>query len=197
MFFKERLQSAPGRVLELGCGSGNNLLLFQAFGWEVVGVDICADALADAQFNLNFENQTATIYQTDLTQDFPNLTGQFDAIILPSFNYYVPRTSFVKLLSDCSRLLRQGGVFFVRSRTCNDWRHGRGSEIERNGFLLQCTETGEHGLLNVFYEERELIEMISAAIGPMQNQQILKVRYDNPQSGTVITNDDLVIWGRR
>ena len=32
MFFKEGLHRAPGRVLELGCGSGNNLSLFSAFG---------------------------------------------------------------------------------------------------------------------------------------------------------------------
>jgi hypothetical protein len=37
MFFKERLQRELGRVLELGCGNGINLLLFAEFDWDVMG----------------------------------------------------------------------------------------------------------------------------------------------------------------
>lgn len=53
MFFKEGLQHSPGRVLELGCGSGNNLMLFHEFGWQVVGVDISTASLSDAVHNLS------------------------------------------------------------------------------------------------------------------------------------------------
>ncbi|NTV11158.1 MAG: class I SAM-dependent methyltransferase [Zoogloea sp.] len=197
MFFKERLQERPGRVLELGCGSGNNLLLFQEFGWEVVGIDISADSLADACGNLDGAADKTTLLQADLAQGMPALAGRFDAIILPSFNYYVPRTSFRGLLAECSRLLAPGGLFFVRSRTCDDWRYGRGREVEPNGFILECTETGEQGLLNVFYPADELLDMLEAGMGGLHDRQMLKVHYENPQGGAVVGNDDVVIWGRR
>lgn len=197
MFFKEGLQHSAGRVLELGCGSGNNLLLFHEFGWQVVGVDISADSLADAAYNLAGEPNTVTLLQADLAQGMPALLGEFDAIILPNFSCYVPRVSFQNLLTDCNRLLKQGGGIFLSTRTCEDWRYGRGREVERNGFVLECTETGEKGLLNVFYEASELIEMIDSTMGELHNQQLLKVRFDNPQSGVIIDNSHVVIWGRR
>ncbi len=197
MFFKEGLQRSPGRVLELGCGSGNNLLLFHEFGWRVVGLDISTESLADAAYNLAGGPGTVTLLQADLAQGMPTLTGEFDAVILANVNCYLTRVRFQNLLTDCSRLLKRGGQFFLSSRTCEDWRYGRGREVERNGFVLECTETGEKGLLNVFYEEDELIEMIEATIGELHDRRILKVHYENPEGGVVIGNDDVVIWGRR
>ena len=197
MFFKEGLLGAPGRVLELGCGSGNNLLLFHAFDWHVVGVDISTASLADAAHNLSDGSPTVTLVQADLAQEMPELKGPFDAIILPSFNYYIPRRSFVRVLSDCNRLLAPGGLFYLRCRTREDWRYGRGSEVERDGFVLECSETGERGLLNVFYDVNELAAMVETALGQLRRRQLLRTRYDNTQSGVVITNDDVVIWGRR
>ena len=197
MFFKEGLQGTPGRVLELGCGSGNNLLLFSQFDWQVVGFDVSAESLADATHNLSDAPDTAILLQADLARGMPNLSGQFDAIILPSFNYYVPRSSFLRLLADCNRLLMPDGLFFLRFRTRQDWRYGRGREVERDGFVLECSETGEKGLLNVFYDSDELRAMVETSLGQLRQRQILRMRYENTQSGTIITNDEVVIWGRR
>jgi SAM-dependent methyltransferase len=197
MFFKEGLQGAPGRVLELGCGSGNNLLLFQEFDWQVVGVDISAELLARAAHNLSNGPHVATLLQADLAYGMPEVSGEFDAVILPSFNYYVPRASFLNLLSECNRLLVPGGMFFIRSRTRQDWRYGRGREVERDGFVLECSETGEQGLLNVFYDADDLSAMVETALGPLRQRRILRMRYENIQNEVVITNDEVVIWGRR
>lgn len=197
LFFKECLQHSPGRVLELGCGSGNNLMLFHEFGWNVVGIDISEESLDDARHNLFGESESVSLLLADLALGMPRLTGEFDSIILPNFNYYVPRTSFQSLLADCNRLLKKGGLIYLRSRTPDDWRYGRGQEIERNGFVLACTETGEKGLLNVFYRAEELIDMLEDALGDLHNSKILKLRYENPQSGIIVANDEVVIWGRR
>lgn len=57
-FYKTGCHCRAGRVLELGCGNGNNLLLFHEYGWKTVGVDICNDSLADAEHN--FAQASAT-----------------------------------------------------------------------------------------------------------------------------------------
>ena len=72
MFFKEGLHKAPGIVLEMGCGNGNNLLLFAAFGWSVTGVDYDAAALEDAKFNL--EGQGDWI-ECDLSKSLPPMSA--------------------------------------------------------------------------------------------------------------------------
>ena len=197
MFFKEGLERAHGTVLELGCGSGNNLLLFYEFGWQVVGIDISAHSLADARHNLSSGQGAVTLLQADLAQAMPSLSGIFDVIILPSFNYYVPRVKFLQLLADCNRLLKAGGLFYLRFRTLQDWRFGRGQEVERNGFVLECTETGEAGLLNVFYSATEMLGLVAAHVGTLQRSQVLKVHYENVQNGMTVVNDEIVVWGRR
>jgi SAM-dependent methyltransferase len=45
----ERGTIAPGRVLEVGCGTGTNALWLAARGFEVLGVDISPRAIAKAQ----------------------------------------------------------------------------------------------------------------------------------------------------
>jgi SAM-dependent methyltransferase len=197
MFFKEGLQRSPGRVLELGCGSGNNLRLFHEFDWQVVGIDISAELLSDAAHNLSDRPETVTLLQADLAHGMPQLTGQFDAIVLPNFNCYIPRSSFFRILAECNALLAPGGLFFVISRTRQDWRFGRGREVERDGFVLDFSETGEKGLLNVFYDSDDLRAMVEGSLGSLRPCQILKMRYENAQNGAIVTNDEVVIWGRR
>jgi|GEM_PF-767065 len=194
MFFKEHLDSAPGRVLELGCGSGNNLRLFQEFGWTVTGVDVDEKALENAHHNLS--SVGLQLIRSDLSGALPNITGEFDCVLLPSVNYYIPRDAFIRLLAWLRPTLAPEAAFYLRSRLVDDWRFAKGAEVERNGYRLDCTETGEHGLLNVFYTVEELNDLLTASVGGLVDVQCLRVRYENPQSGVTIANSDVVIWGR-
>jgi SAM-dependent methyltransferase len=194
MFFKEGLQRERGRVLELGCGNGNNLLLFAEFGWEVTGVDCSSGALADASHNLD---GAGTLIGCDLTRDFPVPEAAiFDAILLPNVVYYLPRRDFLRILRECRKRLRPGGLMFLSTRVKEDWRWGRGTEVEPGGFRLECRETGEFGLLNVFYDSDEVAELIRTYFGELLQSQRLGVIYDNPEGGVVVRNADVVIWGR-
>ena len=194
MFFKEGLHRKAGRVLELGCGSGNNLLLFDAFGWELTGLDNSPSAIADARHNLL---GAGTLIECDLSLGLPVLSGQlFDAVLMPSVNYYIPRAAFVRILEASSRSLRAGGMFYIRSRLPEDWRWGRGTQEGPGAFRLTCTETGEHGLLNVFYSAEELSGLVRSHFGELRDRQQLFVTCDNPQGGIIVRNADVVIWGR-
>jgi SAM-dependent methyltransferase len=197
MFFKEGLHKTPGRVLEPGCGDGNNLILFSEFGWHVVGIDINEASLDNARHNLGDDGQSVALIHADLNAGMPDVHHPFDAVILPNINYYLPRAAFRRVLHDCANKLLPGGLFFIIARTCDDWRFGKGTEVERNGFLLTCTETGEAGLLNVFYSAEELLELIVAAFGPLQGLRRLNNQFDNIQNDTVIDNRNVVIWGRK
>ena len=194
MLFKEGLHLKPGRVLELGCGSGNNLIPFADFGWEVTGVDVSAEALADARHNLA---GVGTFIECDLATQFavPE-DAAFEVVLLPQIIYYLPRQSCIRLLQECRRRLVPGGVLFVSSRVPEDWRFGRGSLEERGAYRLDCHETGEFGLLNVFYSADELLELLRTHMGGLGEVQRLAVTYDNPQSGIVVHNAEVVIWGR-
>jgi hypothetical protein len=84
----------------------------------------------------------------------------------------------------------------MSTRVREDWRWGRGKEEEPGGYRLDCHETGEYGLLNVFYSADELFELVRTHFGEVHHAQRLFVTYDNPQNGIIVRNADVVIWGR-
>ena len=108
-FFKKQFHKRCGRVLELGCGNGNNLMLFYQHKWDVVGIDINEEALADAEHNFRGIDQKGSrwmLLPLDLAQGLSNrLFGPFDVILMPSVLYYIPRSAMIACLAQVFNLL--------------------------------------------------------------------------------------------
>lgn len=201
-FFKEQFHHKHGQVLELGCGNGNNLMLFYQHGWDVVGIDINEKALDDAEHNFRGigEEDTRWLFrQLDLGQGLPKidgLFGPFDVVLMPSVLYYIPRSVMISCLARVLDLLAPGGSFFLRMRAIADYRYGRGRQIERNGFVSEISETGEYGLINVFYHQYEIVDMLRENLqAKMDSLNVLQLSFDNIQNDVLVTNQEIVIWG--
>jgi SAM-dependent methyltransferase len=193
-FFKRGLAERPGKVLELGSGTGNNLSLYAAYGWRLTGVDYDAAALADARWNLG---QAAELIEADLSKGLPALTGPFDALIIPNLLCYLTRDQAAAALSGLRAHLAPGCEVFLRTRLVDDYRYGRGETVEPDGFRLATPETGEAGLFNRFYSQAGLVALIDETLA-LQDRVELQVRFDNIQAGRLVpSNSDLVVWGRR
>jgi SAM-dependent methyltransferase len=190
--FKQGLTARTGRVLELGCGPGNNLALYQEYGWALTGVDYAADALADARWNLG---PAATLVQADLSRGLPALDGRFDALLIPNLLCYLRRAEAETVLRQARGLLAPKADVFLRTRALDDHRCGRGAEVEPRAWRLDTPETGEAGLLNRFYDSPELVGLLTEALG-LTEVVTLAVRFENLQNGRLIGNSDLVVWGR-
>lgn len=199
-FFKEKLHQRKGRVLELGCGNGNNLMLFFQYGWDCVGIDYNAQSIADAVCNFGEVTKTGNIcsfVQHDLQTGLPASLERCDVLLLPSVLYYIPRVAAMKCLEQAAKLVSPGSLFFLRMRSPRDYRYRRGSEVEPNGFVLDISETGEKGALNVFYEEYELVEMLRKTMGvELSSLRLMHVTFDNHQNGVIVRSDDIVLWGK-
>jgi SAM-dependent methyltransferase len=200
-FFKQELHNSPGKVLEAGCANGCNLRLFREYDWETVGIDISRDSVADGEANFAGMDGAKSAYRFvkhDLSKGLPpGLDGPFDCVLFPSSLYYIPRASMVQVLRDARKLARPGAAFYLRMRTLGDYRFGRGELVETNGFRLTTEVTGERGVLNVFYHEYELVEMLRDHLGVEAAQmKILQVDYQNIQNEVVVSNSDVIIWGR-
>lgn len=191
-FFKRGLQDRPGRVLELGSGTGNNLSLYAAFGWTLTGLDYDQSALDDARWNLGDDPE---LIQADLSRGLPALAGPFDALIVPNLLCYLTRDQALAALTGLKPYLSPGCEVFVRTRLVDDYRYGRGVREEEDGFRLATPETGEAGLFNRFYTQAGLVELLTGALA-LQDRCELAVRFDNLQSGIRVPgNSDLVVWG--
>lgn len=191
-FFRSNRHSRPGRVLELGCGNGSNLECYAAYGHLTTGVDISEASLADAHWN--FEGEGDWIAH-DLSNGLPPLNGAFDTILMPSSMYYIPRQSFIRCLQQLTKHLATEAAFFIRMRTLADYRFGRGLPVEHNGFQLNTIETGEKDLLNVFYGEYEICEILRLHLG-VTEFNTLHVQFESERpGGGVIFNSDVLISG--
>lgn len=192
-FFKRGLAERPGKVLELGCGTGNNLALYTAYGWRVTGLDYDDKALADARWNLG---EAAELIQTDLARGAPNLDGPFDALIIPNLLCYLTLEQARATLAGFRPALAAGCEVFVRTRLVDDYRYGRGAEEEPDGYRLATPETGEAGLFNRFYTQAGLVDLLVQTL-KLGDRTELAARFDNVQAGRRVPgNSDLVVWGR-
>lgn len=191
-FFKRGLHTRTGRVLELGCGVGNNLSLYLTYGWNCTGVDLDAGALADARFNLG---DAPTWVRADLSGGLPPLEGPFDAVIIPNLLCYLTLAQAQAVLTGLKAIMVPGAELFVRTRLVDDYRYGRGVEEEADGFRLATPETGEEGLFNRFYTPAGLVELLVRTLA-LTDRTELACRFDNIQSGRRVPgNSDLVVWG--
>jgi SAM-dependent methyltransferase len=192
-FFKHGLDKKPGRVIELGSGTGNNLALYQAYGWEVTGVDYDQPSLDEADWNLRGK---AKLIQADLSQGLPKLDGGYDVFLAPNIINYIPKAAAERVLTESRALIAAGTPVFLSSRLVDDYRYGRGEEVEPDTFRLNITETGEGGLLQAFYTAHGLVDMLVRTLGLSERTELMQT-FDNVQGGkTVRHNSDLIVWGK-
>lgn len=191
-FFKRGLDRRAGRVLELGCGTGNNLSLYAAYGWTLTGADIDAGALADAAHNLE---AAAELVQADLSQGPPPVAGPFDVLLIPNLLCYLTDAQADAVLTGLKPMLTPGAEVFLRTRRTDDYRYARGEYLEADTFRLETPETGEAGLVNRFYIEADLVALLQRTLG-LTDVNVFGARFDNLQGGRRVPgNSDLIVWG--
>jgi len=73
----EFIKSHPsGRAIDLGCGTGTNLITLAKSGWQVTGIDFASRAIQIAKRKLKKENITAQLLIGDVTRF--KVDSQFD-----------------------------------------------------------------------------------------------------------------------
>lgn len=199
MFYKEGLPSiSNGKMLELGCGSGNHLMLFASYGWHVTGLDYNPESLKMSAHNLGLMGNKATLIEHDLNISLPSFEAVYDVLLAPSSLYYVSREAATQRLKEINSHLKTGALVYLRMRLPDDHRFGRGAFAGRSAWILNTDYTGEFGLLNVFWTEHELIDVLDETLGiPADSLTILRMTYENVQGSMITRNSDIVMWGRK
>jgi 2-polyprenyl-3-methyl-5-hydroxy-6-metoxy-1,4-benzoquinol methylase len=95
------LHAVPqGRLLDVGCGSGEWLISMRKRGWRVEGVDFDENAIKVAR-QMGLEICRGSLEQ----QNFP--ANSFDAVTLNHVIEHVPDP--IQTLAECGRILKPGG----------------------------------------------------------------------------------------
>ena len=99
---------AEVRVLEVGCGTGNNVWCAAREGFHTTGIDGSETAIATARKRLSSEGLAAELRVVDFTQ-LPFADASFDLAIDRGALSCVGRSAARRALGELARVLRPGG----------------------------------------------------------------------------------------
>ncbi|MBI3963193.1 MAG: methyltransferase domain-containing protein [Deinococcus sp.] len=108
-------KTPPGRLLEVGCGSGLRLAQMRALGWKVEGQEVDPKAAAQARSTLNLPVHLGALEDAEFAVD------SFDAITMNHVieHVYDP----VALLAKCRRVLKPSGRLVATTPNAESYGH--------------------------------------------------------------------------
>ncbi|PWT89424.1 MAG: hypothetical protein C5B56_07120, partial [Proteobacteria bacterium] len=137
------------RVLDVGCGAGQELLPFvQNLGSRVTGVDVSPEAveIARRQFSkLGYEGQSEFVCSP--AESLPFESGTFDVVIC---RLALPYTRNEQALAEMARVLRRGGLLILKIHHAR-WYGRRFWRALRSGHLHDAAVFARSLLNGTFY----------------------------------------------
>jgi len=105
---------APGRALDLGCGTGTNVLTMAQRGWRVVGIDFSAAAILRAKRRLRQAGLEAELHRGDVSRMEP-IVGTFDLALDIGCLHSLPSADKRLYASNLARRLAPRGTYLLYS----------------------------------------------------------------------------------
>ncbi len=100
----------PGRALDLGCGTGTNVITLAQHGWQVTGIDFASRAIRLARRKVGRAGVSAQLLVGDVTK-LPGISGPLDlGLDIGCFHGVEDREAY---LSALERVLRPGGYWLT------------------------------------------------------------------------------------
>jgi cyclopropane fatty-acyl-phospholipid synthase-like methyltransferase len=116
-----------GRAIDIGCGTGTNVITLARAGWKVTGVDFAPRAIRLARQKLNTEGVQAELLVKDATK-LAGINEPFDLAFDLGCFHTLPQQGKAEYLRQLDRILAQDGFLLMY------------------GFLIPDTQNSSHGL---------------------------------------------------
>ncbi|PWH12794.1 MAG: class I SAM-dependent methyltransferase [Anaerolineae bacterium] len=108
-FLQER---APGRALDLGCGTGTNAITLALRGWQVTGVDFIPSAIWQARRKARQAGVNVQFLIEDVVR-LERLRDPYDLILDIGCFHSLSEDGKQRYLEQANRLLVPGGTWFL------------------------------------------------------------------------------------
>lgn len=132
--------SLRGRVLDIGCGSGENALFVASLGLEVLGVDASPKAITLARGKASLRGSTATFQVGDALR-LQDLEHSYDTVIDCGLFHMFTDEGRLRYVSSVGRALKPGSTLFVLCFSEREPAWGGPRRITRRE--LETTFTGD------------------------------------------------------
>jgi cyclopropane fatty-acyl-phospholipid synthase-like methyltransferase len=121
MYFLDNHQ--PGRAIDLGCGTGTNVINMAKRGWQVTGVDISRHAINQAQRKARAARVNPTLHQEDVIR-LSSVSGQFDLALDIGCFHSLPQEDRSLYAATVSRIVNPGGTYLLYTWLAGDANAG-------------------------------------------------------------------------
>ena len=130
----------PGRAIDIGCGTGTNVIALAQAGWKVTGVDFAPRAIKIARQKLKRSRMPATVLVADAT-NLSGIAGPFDLALDLGCFHGISREGRAKYLDQLQRILGPNGFWLLYAfLSPGTPRSGHGlDEAEINRISAQLT----------------------------------------------------------
>ena len=125
----------PGRAIDIGCGTGTNLITLARAGWEVTGVDFVPRAIKIARQKLSQAGVQARLLVQDATK-LQGIPGPFDFALDLGCFHGIPQNEKPKYLEGLDRILAPNGCWLMYGFLKSDPLQKRSGLLESDIELL-------------------------------------------------------------
>jgi SAM-dependent methyltransferase len=150
-------------VLDLGCGTGRHSLFLAKEGFKVTGFDRSSSAIKRAAELSEKEKLDIDFRVWDMIEfPYPFKNQTFDAVIATKVIHHTKLENILKIASEISRMLKEGGILFVevpaRSKACRLESEGQRQEMIEEGTFLPLNGE-EEGIPHHYFTQEELLSI--------------------------------------
>jgi cyclopropane fatty-acyl-phospholipid synthase-like methyltransferase len=103
---------SPGRAIDLGCGTGTNVITLAQHGWHVTGVDLSGKAIQMARRKTRLAGVQAELHQCNVTL-LKGVSGPFDLALDIGCFHGLPLDRARRYIAKLGKLVSPGGTYLL------------------------------------------------------------------------------------
>ena len=105
-------QHTPGRAIDIGCGTGTNVITLAKAGWQVTGVDFAPRAIHLAEQKIRGTGIQAELSVNDAT-NLRGINGPYDLALDIGCFHGIPKDGQSNYLKELDRILAPNGFWLM------------------------------------------------------------------------------------
>jgi len=102
----------PARAIDIGCGTGTNIITLAKAGWQVTGVDFAPRAIQLAKQKLRSTKTQAELYVSDATH-LKGVVGPYEFALDIGCFHSIPKAGKADYLQQLDRILAPNGFWLM------------------------------------------------------------------------------------
>lgn len=175
------------RILDLGCGAGNNTRFLASLGCQVDAIDGSSSAVAVAKKRLAADGLSAEVVVGDF-RSLPYDDARFDCVIDRGSVTHNRRADIEATFAEVQRVLKPGGVFFSQMFSTAHRDRAYGTPLGDGSYDAFTDGYFADIALTFFASEEDIVELFFDGFEILSSVQVLEIPAGKTAASSAIWN---------